>query len=217
MTFVADIADDLETVADGLGAVTLTHRNGAEEVIASALRRAVSKREAASSHGKYTTADTNFHFQSDAVDTSPKVGEIITDSDGDWTILEVGTQTLGTRYRCVCRNLAIFHDLHTLVTIQLATFAKGTGGAQEPTWSTWRENVRAKIVIDRQEFSVEHGRQQAPKQASVFFASPLSLTTNHRIVDPHDGTVYSVKSWQDAEAIDKLFSAQCEVSRWPSN
>lgn len=205
---------DFESVVDGLTAVTLRPRSGADVPAEKCLRRAVTQKEAAASDGKYTTNDVVFHLSINEIATQPALGSSIIDDLGTWRILEVARQTLSARWRCICRNLAITADLCTLVTIQFATYAKGLSGAQEPTWATQQANVRAKVQLEGADRTVEHQAQHTPRLASIYFVDQVLLTTNHRIVGP-DGAIYKVKSWEDADRIDALYKVNAEVTRWP--
>lgn len=208
---IFDPSTDFATVVDGLALVTLRARDGSETPVAHALRRAVTVREAAASDGKYTASDVVFHLS--AAETGrPELGSLIVDALGQWTILEVALETLGARWRCICRDLAISAGLDTLVTIQKASYTKGAGGALEPIWSDLYTNERAKIQPVSAERLIDHQAVGQTEQALVFFTWPLPLTPQHRIVGP-DGTTYRFLSWEDAQRIDALFTARVEVTR----
>lgn len=214
MTFVEDIAMDFVTVADGLLPVKLRARDGQERTAQHCLRRGISQREAAKSNGKYTTDDVAFHLSIREIPGRPELGSLIIDDSGEWTILEVGTQTINSRWRCVSRDLAIVEGLDTLVTRQVATYAKGDTGAQEPTWANDATNVRCKIQLLEGERKTDHKSPQLKRTAVLYFATQALVTTKHRFVDS-GGVIYKVISWKDPDTITDLFAVTCEVTKWP--
>lgn len=217
MTTTFDPAADFLSVTDGLAAVLLRDRAlneyGEFDTI-TALRRAITQREADKSNGKYTTADVVFHLAISQVAVQPELGSWIVDDDGDWRVLEVAKQTLNARWRCICRNLAITAELDQRVVIQVCTYEKGDSGALEPHWENVAENVLAKVQLIEGERETEHNAKQTKRRATVFFASQFLLTTNHRILGA-DGGIYRVLKWSNPDRIDALFEVETEVTRWP--
>lgn len=209
-----DIADDFVQVADGLSAVVLRARDSTTLAVEHSLRRAISHREAAASDGKYTTSDVTFHLPVSEVADRPELGSYIEDADGDWRILEVAKETLSNRWRCVCRNLGITAGLDTLLTLEVSAYDKGTGGAQEPTWSVEETDLRGKVQLESADRAVEHNRKHLPRNASIYLAVQVLVSTNHRFVGP-DNTIYKVISWESPDRIDALFKVNCEVTEWP--
>lgn len=206
-----DPIGDFEAVVDGLEAITLTDRAAADTAIAKAQRRSVTQREADASDGHYTTSDTSWIFQTNRVVGIPQPGWTITDGDSNiWTLLEVNEEKLLGLYRCISRDLAIANRLDTLVTLQVATYAKGTGGAQEATWANQTTNLRARIQITGASEEVKLNQRRMPKLVTIFIEVQQLITNNHRFVGS-DSTVYRVIGWRDPDRIDKLQEIDCEV------
>lgn len=201
------IADDFATIVDHLRNVIIGGVNYRK-----CLRRSVTVKEAAASAGKYLTSDTVFHLDSAEYITQPKIGGEITDIEGDWTIIAVDRQTLLNRWKCTCRLLWI--DPTQTVTIQKATYTKGTTGAIEPTWTVVDENVVAKIQIESASVETDNANRTSMQLATVYFAASQDLGPAYRIIGS-SGEVLKVLSWEGFSVIDQLFSAKCEVSKWP--
>jgi head-tail adaptor len=209
MTF--DPSADFVSVCDGLEAVTLHHRRGESETIANALHREVTTREAIASNGKYTTADTRFHFPVSSVDSMPMLGDRIEDASGEYyTILEVQSATLGKRYKCVCRNLAIVNGLDSIITIEKAAYAKGTQGAIERTWKTWRK-TRARIQPIESTRDKEAGAQRTIKRYSIVLDTNEPIDNSCRFLDA-EGHLYRFEKSTGSEEIGGLQTV--EVSGW---
>ena len=209
MTIGLDISTDFATIVDGLAVVSI---NGTD--VNSVLRRAVTTKEAAQSSGKYLTSDTVFHVDINEHAARPAIGGQIVDQDGDtYTILEVAKQTLANRWRCICRKLSIEGGL--TVTIQKATFVKSDTGAEEPTWANVAVDVSAKITIESETTDDAHDARNLTQTATVYFATPQTLTPQHRIVS--GATILKVIEWQGFDDIKALFRCKCEVSPWPES
>ena len=206
MSFDLDPAGDFASIADNLKAVSV---DGLD--VENALRRAVTTEEVGSSGGKVLASDTVFHIDEAEHPTRPEIGMAITDADGDWVILSVAWQTFVKRWRCVCRQLKI--AAAQTVTIQRATFTKGTTGAVEPTWSTLAENVSARIQLLESRVGVENQNRTVVQTAKVYFAETQSLEPGDRIIG--SGKTLKVLDWEGFDEIDQFFSATCEVSVWP--
>ena len=145
-------------MSDGLETVTLLRRGStsgiAGTVIAHALRRAISAAEAAivttgdvhknvPSGGQYAAAAVVWHLPVAELPIAPRLGDVILDGQGQrWTILEVKRTTLGARWRCETRNVAVAFGLDDTISV-LKTVSGG--GSSEPTWRTWKTGVRARI------------------------------------------------------------------------
>jgi hypothetical protein len=209
MTLSTDIAADFGLVTDFLAPVTV---DGAS--VNNALRRAVTTSEAARSGGKYLSSDTVFHLDIAELPSRPAIGGQIVDQDGDtYTILEVAKQTLANRWRCIARSLYL--DPAQTVTIQQATFSKSTTGAQEPTWTDVATNVPAKVVIESETVDDTHDGRSLKQTATVYFATPQTLTPQYRIVS--GSTILKVIEWQGFDDLKALFRCKCEVSPWPES
>jgi head-tail adaptor len=212
MVLAFDPSADFVAVADGLEAVTLERRGSDSDSIANALKREIATREAAASDGKYTASDTRFHFPVSAVTSAPRLGDVIVDSTGErHTVIEVQSATLAKRYKCVTRSMAIVYGLDDAVTIERATYAKGTQGAVTRTWADWRI-VRARIQPDAATAETTAGAYQATKRYKIYMAEDLELTEAHRF-RAADGTLYKFAGFTGAESVGDILTV--EVTAWP--
>jgi len=205
MTLQFDASGDLADVADALESVTV-RRPGSSTVrsITSALRRAVSTAEAEASGGKYTASDVAWHMGASELSDPPQPGDVIVDGNGQrWNVLMAKLATLDGRWRCVCRNLAVVHGLDEYVDIEQATYAKGSGGADEPTWHTARAGLRARIQPLPAEVKSNNQRQTTAARFKVFLAEDVPLDHTQR-VKGSDGTVYRISGYRKAQRIDAL-------------
>lgn len=215
MTFTADIADDFLDLADDLRQVRLRNRRGVVSGQVSALRRAISRREAERSNGRYTASDTVFHLSISQVTTQPELGSKVIDNLSTWTVLDVSRQTLGSRWRCVCRDLAVACGLDQRLTLERATRVKGASGAEALTWTVEARDLIGKAQILAAEGKVEHQNRHQPRTATIWLEDQRLVTVDHRFIGS-DGTIYKVLSWEDPDRIDVLFKVLCEVTKWPS-
>ena len=228
MTLNFDPTDDLATVLDGAESVTLLRRGSmpgsSGTTIAHALRRAATTREAiirnrydtwkkAPSDGRLTACDVTWHLPADELTDSPRLGDVILDGAGRrWTILDVQLATLGARWQCTSRDLALAFGLDDTIGILKATYAKGDCGAAEPTWLMWRTGVRARIQpAGTKEDAQQQARQTVPRYR-IFLEEDLAIDHNHRIQGP-DGTFYRVTGTIGAERIGEVQSIYVEIVR----
>jgi hypothetical protein len=200
-----DPSDDFPTVADALEAVTVRQPgSSAAAAVAHALRQAVRMREAERSQGRYTAGDVVWNLPASEIAAPPRPGDAIVDAAGQrWTVLEVSQVTLHSRWRCVARNLAVFHGLDDYIDLEKAEFAKGAGGADEPTWRLWKSGLRARIQPATAEVRTQHDQQTTAAQFKVFLADDVPLDHTLRIRGP-GGTIYAVTGYRKADAIDAL-------------
>jgi hypothetical protein len=207
MTLTFTPGTDFEDVCDGLEAVTLNRRGSSDDVsVTSALQRNVSTTEIAASDGKYQAGDVRWHLPIAEVATTPKLGDSIVDAAGDyWKILAVRLDTLGRRWRCMTRNLVIAHGLNDTVTIEEATYAKGTGGAMERTYHVWRSGVRARIQEVDTSMETDGGAKRTAKRYQIYLEDDYAVTHNHRIKD-RQGNKYKIVG-----AGNKAELGQCQV------
>lgn len=212
-----DLSADFADIVDNLQAVTLLRRESDESVaIASALRRAVTTDEAAESDGRYTSADVRWHLPVEELATRPGLGDAIVDSTGiRWTVLDVQEATLGSRWACTCRDVAIAFNLDSTITIEEATFTKGDEGASEPTWRIWRTGVRARIQPDRAEPLTQNETRVMQRRFLVYCDATLDLDHNYRLKG-RDGKIYKVTAVYNAERIGEATTIEAEVTPWPS-
>jgi len=206
-----DPSDDFVDVADGLESITLNRRGSDAESITNALRREVTTREAAASNGKLTTADTRWHFPVSAVDSIPALGDVVEDASGNqFTVMDVQEATLGKRYKCATRNVAVVYGLDSVVTIEKATYSKGTQGAMERTWTTWKK-VKARIQPSTAQAETSAGMKRTEKRYQVLLATTCDVDNSHRI-KAADGTLYK---FAGATQADQIGQPQIiEVTKW---
>jgi len=219
MSLNLDPSADFAEVADGTEAVTLRRRGsrpGASgTAIASALRRAVTTREAAESHGRYTASDVTWHLPAEELTGVPRLGDVLVDAEGRrWTILDVQAAALQGRWRCASRNLAVVYALDDTVTILKASYTKEDGGAAEPSWRPWKTGVRARIQPLATTVATEHHARRTATRYRIFVEEDLTLDHTHRIQGA-DGTVYKVTGTTAAERIGELQTIEAEVTPWP--
>lgn len=216
MTLSTDMAGDYAYL-DGLEAVTLIKPGStASTSVASALRRAVSVREAAASGGRYTTSDLVWHLPQSLVTTQPALGDKVRDAASvDYTILEVHKETLGTRWKCITRDLAVAHRLDTLVTIERGDTVKGVGGAAEPVWDVWLAGVRARIQPIEGRTEVEN-QQRIDRATHTVFVDAADFRPDHRSrVKDESGAVYAVIGYRQPAAIGRLLELDVVAAPWP--
>ena len=72
----------------------------------------------------------------------------------------------------------------------MAAYSKGTGGAAEHAWSTWK-TTRARIQEIGTDRSVREGARQTDKTYAIFIATDYAVDHTHRIKDSK-GTYYDV-------------------------
>ena len=203
MTFVDQLADDL-LVADAVEPVTLERTDtAAPTVVEHALRRAVNTSEADNSGGRYTVSDTVWHFPSAELAEAPRLGDRIVDAQATrWTVIEVASVTLGSRWRCRTRNLAIAIGLDQQVVIERASWKQASDGAPVAMWSVWRINVAARVEPLYAETDDQDARRQTRRRLQVYLADALPLDHNHRIV--HGAIGYRIVRSERFDALGHL-------------
>jgi hypothetical protein len=168
------------------------------------LRQAIHTREAERSQGRYTAADVGWSLPASEIPEPLRPGDAIVDAGRQrWTMLEVSQLAHRSRWQCVARNLAIFHGLNDTIDLEQAEFAKGDGGAEEPTWQIWQAGLRARIQPAEAEMCVDHNRKTTAQRFKIFLEDAVSLDETMRIRGP-DGTIYAITAYRKAEAIEAL-------------
>ena len=214
-----DPSTDFVQAADGLEAVTLRRRGSdlvsAGTAIAHALRRVVTTREAAASGGRVTASDVTWNLPAAELTEPPRLGDILCDASGRrWTVLDVARTTLGSRWRCTSRNLAVVYGLDDTITVLRATYAKSDGGAMDPDWLPWKTGIRARIQPVAAQIHPQNQTRQTTTRFQIFIEETLMLNHAHRILGP-DGTVYKIVGTTAAERIGELERIDAEVTPWP--
>jgi len=231
MTLNFDPAGDLAKVADDTETVTLLRRGStpgsAGTAISGALRGQATTEQAvvgdrrevrrqAESDGELLASDVVWHLPAEQLADPPKLGDVVVDSAAvRWTILAVQPATLGRRWRLSTRNLVIAHGLDDTVTILVANYAKGSSGAVEPTWRTWRTGVRAKIQAQDVRVATEHRARRTATRYRIFLGDDVTLDHTHRI-QGSDGTVYKIVSTHGAGRLGEPQTIEAEVTPWPN-
>ena len=114
-----------------------------------------------------------------------------------WTILEADKQTLGKRWRCICRKLTIDGGAESLVTIQAANWVKGPHGSLESAWQDVYAGVKARIEPQLVSVTGANGQVTTETQYRIYLSVEHEVTHSSRIVGA-DGTVYRVQSVEPA-------------------
>ncbi len=202
-----DLSGDFGAVADRLEPVELRRRDGSPPTrLASALRRAVSTREAAASDGKYTAADARWHLSGQELAAAPLVGDQIVDGRGaKWTILKTRLATCGSRWECIARDLEIAAGLNDSISIRREIVRQDRSGAAERTWQDERINVRARIQELTSERALEHGRQSGVVTARIYLAEQILVDGGYQIA-ASDGRIFEVVGFEAPDAIGSLFT-----------
>ena len=199
---------------DGLESVTLRSADGGQhEVVDGALRRAMRWREGAASAGQYVASDVRWHLPAAGMSLVPSVGMRLEDGAGQrWTILEVIRESWGTRWACVARNLAIAEGLNDVVTIQQATWVKGTSGAVTAEWNDLLVDVRGRLQTWSGDVGQRHQQRVMAHRYRLFLEDAVEVDGNQRVV--HVGEVYHIVGFRLPERIDELMVLELSGG-WP--
>lgn len=202
---------DFEAICDGLKAVVLSsRRNPADQVSVQALLRPVTDREVARSNGQYRSGDVRIHFAG-SNSFEPIPGDAVTNSAGrQFTILTASLETLTDRWIVTARDLVISEGLDTLVTIQVASTAKGVTGAHEQSWSDLLVDIRGKLQRMSGQDATGRGQKFMDASFVLYIREPLELSRSYRVV--HNQTIYRVTGYMNPESIDQLTTVSLE--RW---
>ena len=205
MTIQFDAGNDLADVADGLAQVTLARPGSSNSPqVAHALRRMAKVREIKELDGHYRASDVTWHLPISELTSPPRLGDVIIDTDAQrWTVLNVRKAAADSRWSCVCRNLAVVHGLDQYVDIEKVTYTKSDGGADVPTWQSWKTGLKAKIQPVERRTRQRHDRRVTTARFKVLLAEDLAVNHTHRVKGP-DGTVYRITGSQLADRIDRL-------------
>ena len=222
-----DPSDDLAVVTDGVETVTLLRRGSttgaAGTVIAHALRRAMTAAEASivnrgdvhkkvASSGLHTAADLTWHLPTAELPQAPRLGDLILDGGGQrWTILEVKRTTLGARWRCATRNVAVAFGLDDTISVLKAVCESGVCGPSEPTWRTWRTGVRARIQPIGTKITRDTDLSTTTTSYRIFAEESLEL--DHTcLIRGADGVIYTITGVTGAERIGELEVIEVQVT-----
>ena len=213
MTLSLDCNDN--AVFDGAEAVTLRPRGetiGA--TIPRALRRRIEQQEAEPSDGTCLATDVRWHLPAGEVADEPLPGATIVDSQGEiWTMLSVERQTLGSRYVCTCRNLAIAGGLNEYITLERAVWSLDAHGAPLATWTQAGPPLRARLHPLDAESTTQHDQTTLRRRFRIYVTETIPLDASTRLV--HDGARYRIISYERPARIDALFAVEGEeIADW---
>ena len=212
-----DPSDDLITSADGTESVTLLRRGrtpgSSGTTIAHALRRAITAGQAAVvstgdvrkrvvSDGRYMGADVVWHLPAAELTDPPRLGDVIRDGAGQrWTILTVKKATLGTRWRCETRDVAIAYGLDDTIAVLKADGAN---------WQTWLTGIRARVQPLYTTIDADEEAPSTTTRYRIFVEEELELDHTCCIRGP-DGTLHAILRTIGAERIGELQVIETEV------
>ncbi|MBN1393738.1 MAG: hypothetical protein JW959_01720 [Pirellulales bacterium] len=213
-----DPSADFTTVPDGTESVTLLRRGDTPgaggTVVAHALRRAITAGQAAIvnrgdvrkyvvSFGRYTAVELVWHLPVAELPDAPALGDAILDGDGGrWTVLTVKKATLGSRWRCETRNVAVAFGLDDTIAVLKEI--------SPSNWRTWRTGVRARIQPIERKIDSDDETPTTTTRYRIFVEEDLQLDHTCSIRGP-DGTVYTITGTIGAERIGELQVIEAEV------
>jgi hypothetical protein len=205
-----DLSTDFAEVIDGGETVTLrcSSNDGALPlaVVAPALRRRVTAREAAASGHRYALGDVVWHLPAAMLPVTPRLAEVIVDGSGRWwTILQLQLDTLQSRWRCVTRDMAIAAALDDVVAVLKATYTKDADGVAHADWRVCQTGLRAKIEPTAVAFKPDTAGAQSLAQCRIYIQSDFTFDETHRLQGP-DGAVYKITAVQSPQRIGELRS-----------
>ena len=205
MTIALDISSDLQNIVDGLQAVTVRHAaSGASESITGAFARRLKHGEAAPSGGTYTADDVRWHLPAGVLGEPLAPSDEVTDAAGDtWIVQDVRQVGLDARVECVARKLAIAPGPNDTVRLQQASWSKDQAGAPVVAWNDVATELLARIQPHRGTIEVEHNRRQMRVTHEIYLAEPITIDSNHRLVD-ETGRAYKLVGYAEPERIDRL-------------
>lgn len=210
---VLDISTDFETVTDWLRPISV-----AEQSIEKSLRREITTKEISESGGRYTDRDTVFHFPQSAFVGEPQLADPIVDEGKTWRIVESKFQTLANRWRCVARKPNASASELVQVAVQNIAYEKSPTGALEPVKPKLplspEDLHRCKIDVVRNSVEENRSLRSQKTEVIIFFFDDVKLKPNQQIIDL-EGTIYKLIAWNGFDAVQAMFAAECEVSKWP--
>lgn len=216
-----DPTDDLLTVADNTEAVTFFRHGsipGSEgTAIAHALRRAITAGEATivasgdvqkqvPSGGKTLSHSLVWHLPAVELPDAPQLGDVILDDDGlRWTVMTVKLATLGVRWRCECKNVAIAEGWNSTISVQ-----KNTGTTASPVWQTQQSGIRARVQPIKAVFDADADTPTTTTTYRIFVEENIELDHACRILG-EDGVIYSITSSTGMDRIGELQVIEAEI------
>jgi hypothetical protein len=86
--------------------------------------------------------------------------------------------------------VVVQYGLDDTLTIEVATYAKGDGGAAERTWSTFK-TARGRIQELTSDVEDREGAHRMATQYDIFIMTDIDFDQTHRVKGV-DGTLYNV-------------------------
>jgi len=207
----AMLSDDMDLI-DGLETITYTPRASATPVLVeNVLRRNITYNEIKKSNGDIQSSDVRFHAKLSLINL-PQLGDMIEDGIATYTILNIRRDTLNTRWRFVCRDLAIAENLNTIAHIILITFAESVTGFDEPIYSYYKKNVRAKLTKTDSSKETEDGQVRQDGMKTLTLELTEELKPNKHIIEDVAGNFYRIQSSMNIDELGKLPSYECDLT-----
>jgi hypothetical protein len=213
MALELNVDQDFATIVDGSEPVTVKRWNSAETIsVADAWRHLSKTGEVEIGSGDYARHDVVWQLPWNPSDDGPRLGDVIVDAGGQcWTIITVERLRLGTRYKCLARNLRLAFGLDTRVDIQQADVEDLSSRPDSVDWITLQAAVPARILQDRTRVSFDPGDPEEEIDPSfsstatyrIVLGEQIELDHNHRLVDLQ-GAVYDVVEFAHFGRIDRL-------------
>jgi hypothetical protein len=179
------------------------------------LRRAIKTGEAAiisagdvhknvASGGRSIDADAVWHLPVAELAEAPQLGDVIVDGQQQrWTICLVKRATLGARWRCETRNVAIAFGLDDTIAV-LKT-------ADGQNWVTWKTGIRARIQSIDAKIVAGAETPYTTKHYRVFVEETLELDHTCRLRGA-DGAIYIVTRVIGGDRIGELQTIEAEIN-----
>ena len=103
--FSDTIADDVLVAAADTGeTVTYTHRDGTVDTITDAIPGEISRREIATSEGRFTAQDRAWNLPASQLSADPAEGEKLTAHGVDWYVHDTSSIAERTSWRLLCKR-----------------------------------------------------------------------------------------------------------------
>jgi hypothetical protein len=198
-------------------AITLTSKsNGGDTTISvtHALNQALKREEIEKSNGRYSALDRVFNLPTTLLqgltpkegDSLSVTGETLTNgaSAPTWLILEAQRLSWGYRWRLVCRDPIIVHQLADRVDIYEAVFAQDEAKSRVATFSLKYGALAARLQPQTGTQDDEHGKRSDFKDYLVFLSENVTVTTDDQV--RHDDVIYQIDGWRQAERLGELMT-----------
>ena len=120
--------------------------------------------------------------------------------------MTVKLATLGVRWRCETRNVAIAAGLDDTISVQ-----KKVGDSPDAIWQTWKTGIRARIQPLRTTIDSSADTPSTTTQYRIFVEENLDVDHTCRIRGA-DGTIYTITASTGADRIGELQVVEAVVS-----